>query len=99
MGVTLITRWSGGQPDAMLAAAKKAKAAWVRHGAETAIFSQVFTGAFVGDHLFVVHFADWPSYARAKDGIDGDAAFQALLREVSGQARLADRTLAVRTEI
>jgi hypothetical protein len=45
---------------------KRAKAIWMRHGAQDFRVNQVYTGEFTGQLLVVVVYPDWATYASAQ---------------------------------
>jgi len=83
----------------MVDAAKKAKAAWIKHGAEYVYFSRIHTGPDADSYLFVVRCKDWTSFGAVQDKMAKDTGFQALLKKVLGMAKLSDRTIAVGIDI
>jgi hypothetical protein len=99
MPVGQFTRFSGGQPEEMVAIAKKAKSIWIKHGADDARFVRFHTGAWVGQWLFTVRCSDWAAFAKAQEGISKDAEFQSLWAKVLGMAKLEGRNVVVGYDI
>ena len=99
MSVVQFTRFSGGQPEEMISAAKKAKALWMKHGAETALCNRFHTGPWTGQWLFVVRCPDWASFGKAQEGMSKDPEFQKLLTYVLSFAKLEGRNVLVGHDI
>ncbi len=66
MSVTVVTRWSTPDIAANLDITKRAKAIWMKHGAEAFRANQAYSGAFTGQLLVGVVFPDLATYASAQ---------------------------------
>ena len=51
---------------------KRAKAIWLRHGAQELRFSQIFTGEFTGQYIVAAFFSDMAAYAKASASAAAD---------------------------
>lgn len=93
MAITQFTRWSGGKPEEMLAAAKKAKTFWVKHGAERCLLNRFHTGSWTGQWLFVARFPDWAALGKAQTELSKDPEYQKLITQVLSMAKLEGRNV------
>jgi hypothetical protein len=93
--IASLTRWKSSKHDEMVAAAKKAKPMFDKHGAEMFRVSRFHTGPFVGEWLVVTRYASWAAYAKAQEGLANDAEYQQLLKHVMSMAELTGRSLTV----
>ena len=99
MAVAQMTRFSGGSAEEMIATAKKSKALWMKHGAETVLFSRIHTGMWTGQWLFTARCADWAAFGKAQEGLAKDPEFQKLLTQAMSMAKLEARTVLVGIDI
>ena len=99
MAVVSHTRWSGGNRDAIVAAAKKAKTIHEKAGAEFLRLGQIQTGPHAGQWLVTVRHTDWETYGKAMQTLAGNAAWQKLLAEVGAMSQLIDRTVVVSIDL
>ena len=99
MAIVQFTRFKGGKPEEMIAAAKKAKGHWEKSGAEWFRISRFHTGEWAGQWLISARFADWTVYGKANDALTKDAEYQKLLAGVMGMAELTGRSIAVGIDI
>ena len=93
MAVAQFTRCSGGKSEEILAAAKKAKTFWTRHGAERCLLNRFHTGPWTGQWLFVARFPDWGTLGKAQDALSKDAEYQNLISHVLSIAKLEGRNV------
>ena len=62
MSVTAVTYWKGGKAGDIVAAAKKAKAIFAKHGAQNFQLNRVHAGPDAGQWAVVTTFSDWASF-------------------------------------
>jgi hypothetical protein len=93
MAVVNLSRFSGGKRDAMIAAAKQAKAAHEKAGAELFQLGQIHTGPWAGQWLVTIRWADWKSYGKGQQALADNTEFQKLMADVVAMATLESRTL------
>jgi hypothetical protein len=99
MPVGHVVRFSGGEPEQMVALAKRAKAVWIKNGAETARLMRVHTGPWMGQWLFFVRCSDWASYGKAQESIQNDAEFKKVFSETLAIAKLEARNITMAYDI
>ena len=99
MPVGQVTRFNGGDPEQMVALAKRAKAVWVKHGAESARLVRLHTGPWIGQWLFFIRCSDWTSYGKAQEGIQNDPDFKKVLSETLAIAKLEARNVVLGYDI
>jgi hypothetical protein len=92
MAVTQLTRWTGGNRDAVVAAAKKAKPSIEKLGGEFRL-GQIHTGPYSGQWVTSQRFPDWETYGKAQQAMASDAAFQRMLAEVMATNPMTSRTV------
>jgi hypothetical protein len=93
--ITVLTRLKSSKHDEIVAAARKAKPHFEKHGAEIYRVSKFHTGPFVGEWLVVTRYPSWTAYAKAQEGLANDAEYQALLKHVMSMAEFTGRSLTV----
>ena len=93
MAITVLTRFSGGNRDAMIALAKQAKPIVEQAGAEFFRLSQIYTGQWAGQLAVASRYPDWATYGQAQQALAGNAAYQALLAEANAISHLEGRTI------
>jgi hypothetical protein len=81
MSVTIVTRWSTPDVAAAMDVIKRAKAVWMKHGAEAFRANQVYTGEFTGQLLIALVFPDLATYATAQ--VKAAADMQPLFAETA----------------
>ena len=99
MYITSTVRWHGGSLEDMTQAARKAKAAFEKNGAEFFRVSRIHSGQHAGDWLVVTRYADWTTYGRCMDALSKDDEYQKLFARVTSIAQLGDRTLMVGVDL
>ncbi len=99
MSIIQVTRLSGGDPERMAALAKRAKAIWVKNGAEDARCMRMFTGPWLGQWLFFVRCTDWAAYGKAQENVQKDPEFQRMIAETLSMAKMEARNTAVGYDI
>ena len=99
MPVGHVTRFSGGDPEQMVALAKRAKAVWVKNGAETARLVRMHTGPWMGQWLFFVRCSDWASYGKAQESIQSDPEFKKVLSDTLSIAKVEARNITLAYDI
>lgn len=93
MPVGHVVRFSGGEPEKMIALAKRAKAIWIRNGAETARLVRMETGVWHGHWLFFIRCADWAAYGKAQESASKDPEYRQVLSEALAIAKLEGRNV------
>ena len=86
MAVTQLTRWSGGNRDAVVALGKQAKAIFAKLGGEYRA-GQIHTGPHAGQWLTSVRYPDWETYGKAQRALVSDTAAQKLMADALGLSR------------
>jgi hypothetical protein len=99
MSIMQFSRFNGGTVEAMTDAARKAKALWLKHGAETFAVNRMHTGPWTGHWLVMITFRDWAAYGKATEGTMSDPEFQKLMGHVLSMARLEGRNIAVGADL
>jgi hypothetical protein len=94
MAVTQLTRWTGGNRDAVVALGKQGKALAAKVGGEYRV-GQIHTGPHAGQWLTSVRYPDWETYGKAQQAMASDAAFQKLMADALATAQVADRAVIV----
>ena len=74
MSVTSVTRFNGGNRDAFMAAAKKAKAIFENVGGEFQV-GQLYSGPDIGQWVATIRFADWEDYGAAMKALSSNAEY------------------------
>ena len=95
MSITSVTYWKGGKPEEMVAAAKKAKATIVKHGAQQFQLGRMHSGPEVGQWAAISTFSDWESFGKVQQALANDATYQALLAKVGAMCELTSRRIVV----
>jgi hypothetical protein len=98
MVVTQMTRWTGGNRDAVVAAAKKAKPHVEKAGGEL-LLGQIHTGPHAGQWLTAARYPNWEIFGKAAQTLAGDAAYQKLLAGVSETNPIAGRVILVGVDL
>jgi hypothetical protein len=93
MAVTQLSRFKGGKPEDMIAAARKAKVAWEKQGADEFRLGRLHTGAWSGDWVVAIRFKDFAAYARAAETLAKDPEYQQLMSHVTGMSELMGRNI------
>lgn len=65
MAITVLTRWSTPNAAETTEVAKRAKALWIKNGAQDVRLNQIYTGEFTGQYILAAVFADMAAYAKA----------------------------------
>jgi hypothetical protein len=99
MSVTAVTYWKGGRPADIVAAAKKAKAIFAKHGAQNFQLNRVHAGPDAGQWAVVTTFDDWASYGALQQALAGDEVYQDLLAQVSAMSELTSRRIVLSVEL
>ncbi|MGA8197519.1 MAG: hypothetical protein WB902_29620, partial [Acetobacteraceae bacterium] len=94
MSVTAVTYWKGGKAGDIVAAAKKAKAIFAKHGAQNFQLNRVHAGPDAGQWAVVTTFSDWASYGMLQQALAGD-----LLAQVSAMSELTSRRIVVSVDL
>ena len=81
MPVTVVSRWTTPNVEASTQVTKRAKAIWMKNGAQDLRLSQIFTGPYTGQWLIAVVFADLATYAKTWAVVSTSADMQKLLAE------------------
>ena len=99
MSITTLTRYSGGAPDAVIAAARKAKVHIEKAGAEMYRLSRISTGQWAGQWMVASRYPDWVSYGNSQQALADNKAYQKLLAEVATIAKLEGRVVLVGVDL
>ena len=99
MSVTAVTYWKGGKAGDIVAAAKKAKAIFAKHGAQNFQLNRVHAGPDAGQWAVVTTFSDWASYGTLQQALAGDEVYQDLLAQVSAMSELTSRRIVVSVDL
>ena len=99
MAIVQFTRYKGGKPEDMIAAARKSKVLWEKNGAEWLRLSRFHSGAMAGEWLISTRFADWVVYGKAMEAMSKDQEFQKILADVMSKAELTSRSVAVGVDL
>ena len=94
-----MSRFKGGNPDEMIAAAKVAKAFCENNGAEYFHFSRFYTGPWTGEWLLVIRCKDWAAYSKFVDARSKDAEYQKLAAHVMSISQLMSRNITVGVDL
>jgi hypothetical protein len=81
MPVTVVSRWTTPNVEASTQVTKRAKAIWMKNGAQDLRLSQIFTGPYTGQWLIAVVFADLAAYAKTWAVVSTSADMQKLLAD------------------
>ena len=81
MPVTVVSRWTTPNVEASTQVTKRAKAIWMKNGAQDLRLSQIFTGPYTGQWLIAVVFADLATYAKTWAVVSTSADMQKILAE------------------
>ena len=93
MTVSVVTNRKGGTRDSMMAAARKGKAVFEKHGAERFMLSQVTTGHEVGQWAVVIMFANWEAFGKTMQAVSDDPAFLAFVSDMNDVSELVSRRM------
>jgi hypothetical protein len=74
MTVTIVTTRKG-TADTIIAAAKKSKPVWAKHGAESYALNFIATGPDSGQWSLVIRFANWEKFGKSMQSASADPAF------------------------
>ena len=99
MPVTAVTYWKGGKPEDIVAAAKKAKAIFAKHGAQNFQLNRVHAGPEAGQWAVVTSFSDWAAYGKLQQALADDDTYQKLLAQVSAMSELTSRRIVVSVDL
>jgi hypothetical protein len=100
MSDTAVTYWKGGRPADIVAAAKKAKAIFAKHGAQNFQLNRVHAGPpDAGQWAVVTTFSDWASYGALQEALARDEVYQGLLAQVSAMSELTSRRIVVSVDL
>ena len=99
MSVTAVTYWKGGKPEDIVAAAKKAKAIFAKHGAQNFQLNRVHAGPEAGQWAVVTSFSDWAVYGKLQQALTDDDNYQKLLAQVSAMCELTSRRIVVSVDL
>jgi hypothetical protein len=83
----------------IVAAAKKAKAIFAKHGAQNFQLNRVHAGPDAGQWAVVTTFSDWASYGMLQQALAGDQVYQDLLAQVSAMSELTSRRIVVSVDL
>ncbi len=93
MSVTVLSRWSGASRDDVVRVAAKVKPVVEGHGAEYMRMGQAYSGAYAGQFIVVMRYADWETYGKAMDAMSNDPAFQEAYAEALSVGQLEGRSI------
>jgi hypothetical protein len=99
MSVTAVTYWKGGKPADIVAAAKKAKAIFAKHGAQNFQLNRVHAGPDAGQWAVVTTFSDWAPYGTLQEALARNEVYQDLLAQVGAMSELTSRRIVVSVDL
>jgi hypothetical protein len=99
MTVTVVTYRKGGTRDAVVAAARKGKAVWEKHGADRFMLSAVTAGPDPGHWSIAIMFANWGAFGKAMEGAATDPALWEFLSEMDATSEMVSRRLLMSVEL
>jgi hypothetical protein len=82
MTATIVSRWKVSDAAKATSNARRAKAAWLRNGAQECRLSTFVTGPHVGQMIFASVFADLAAYGKASASIRSDAEWVELQDDI-----------------
>ncbi len=82
MTVTVVSRWKVTDAAEATKNAKRAKAVWLKNGAQDCRLNVVFTGPYTGQMIFASVFSDMTAYAKASTAIQADAEWKKLQDDI-----------------
>ena len=91
MSVVVLTRYSGGAWEDISKVGKEAKRILEGHGASSWRIAQVHSGAYTGQWVAMVEFADWEAYGKAMQALLADSEYQKLIAKASTIGELEGR--------
>ena len=69
MAVVVVTRWITPDVEASIKVAKRAKANWLRNGAQDFRLSQIYSGEYTGQWIVSTTFADMAAFGKATNAM------------------------------
>jgi hypothetical protein len=88
----------GGTGEALVAAARKGKHVWEKHGAEFFV-SQIMAGPDSGQWVSVVQHANWEAFGKGMQTAMNDPALQEFLSELGAFSELVSRRVLVSVDV
>ena len=76
MSVTVVSRWTTPNVETSTAIAKRAKAIWLKNGAQDFRLSQVYSGEYTGQWLVATVFEDMAAFGKAAAAMTSNAEMQ-----------------------
>jgi hypothetical protein len=93
MTVSVVTIRKAATSDAIIAAAKKSKPVWDKHGAESYALNFIATGPDPGQWSIVIRFANWESFGKVMQSAVADPAFTEAQAAIDASSELVSRRL------
>jgi hypothetical protein len=81
MGVTVVSRWTTPNVEASTAIAKRAKALWLKNGAQDFRLSQIYSGQYTGQWLVATLFEDMTAFGKSAAAMSSNADMQQIQQE------------------
>ena len=100
MAITVVTRWIVPNTEASLKIAKRAKAIWMKNGAQEYRVSQLFTGPHTGQWLIATIFVDMAAYAKASLVVSATSGMRQVIADsAKAGAVMQNRTILLEHDI
>jgi len=81
MSVTVVSRWTTPNVEASTTIAKRAKAIWLKNGAQDFRLSQVYSGEYTGQWLVATVFEDMAAFGKAAVAMTSDPEAQQIQQD------------------
>lgn len=98
MAVLSQTRFSGGDREAFIEVARRAKDIFGGAGLEFEV-GQLYTGPHTGQWVALLRASDWESYGKAMNVLAADPSSRAMMGDLGKLTREPDRTFVVTIDI
>ncbi len=99
MSITVLSRWSSASRDDVVRVAGKVRPIVEKHGAEYIRLGQAYSGAYAGQFIVSMRYADWETYGKAMQAMSNDPAFQEAYAEALSVGQLEGRSIIVGIDI
>ena len=100
MAVVVVTRWITPDVEASIKVAKRAKANWLRNGAQDFRLSQIYSGEYTGQWIVSTTFADMAAFGKATNAMANNAEAKKVQADNAKiGATLQERLILVGTEL
>ena len=81
MSVTIVSRWTTPNVDASTTIARRAKAIWLKNGAQDFRLSQVYSGEYTGHWMVATVFEDMAAFGKAAVAMASNAEMQQIQQD------------------